>query len=225
MQRIFIFPDFQPDALFCFSSREFDASKNLPLFLDTIGVARDRHFTLEQVHGNRVFVPRPGHVGTGTRPEADSLVTDERGLALVIRTADCVPVFFLDREKPAIGLCHAGWRGAQKKIVSKTIEVLRGEFHSRPESLKVALGPSICQNCYEVGEEFEPLFPGFVERRGRQFFFNLRGALKRELEEAGVQAGSIRESEFCTSCLVDQFFSARKEGMETGRLISAAVLK
>jgi len=223
MQGIFIFPDFEPDALFCFSSREFDASKNLPLFLDTIGVARDRHFTLEQVHGDRVFIPRPGHAGT--RPEADSLVTDEKDFALVIRTADCVPVFFLDPERPAIGLCHAGWRGAQKRIVSKTVERLQQEFHSRPGSLKVAFGPSICQDCYEVGREFEPLFPGFVEQRGRQFFFDLRGALKQELEGAGVQAGSIRESEFCTACSVDQFFSARKEGTETGRLISAAVLK
>ena len=103
---IFVFPDFQPETLFCFSSREFDASKDLPAFLEAIGVSQNRHVTIEQVHGDKVWIASTE--GTSARPEADSLVTDEKGLALVIRTADCIPIFFLAPQTPAIGLCHAG---------------------------------------------------------------------------------------------------------------------
>ncbi len=220
---IYSFPDFLPGAQFYFSTREFNASTDLPFFLTAIGVRDGRYATLEQVHGNRVVAVSSGE--PGPIPDADGLVTDENELALVIRTADCVPVFFFDPAHRSIGLVHAGWRGAQKKILSEAVELLRRKYQSEPRRLRVAMGPSICPRCYEVGEEFRDYFPSFVEQRSGRNFFNLRGALKQELAQKGVKPGAIIKSDFCTACSVNQFFSARKEGTQTGRLISAAVLK
>ena len=222
---VYSFPDFLPPAHFYFSTREFDAAKDLPFFLHTVGADRERYSTVEQVHGNRVLVMKKGETSWVPIPEADGLITDEKGEALVIRTADCVPVFILDPDRPAIGLVHAGWRGAQKKILSEAIDLLQHEYKSRPSNLRVAMGPSICRKCYEVGDEFRDYFPTFVQKRAARNFFNLQEALKHELSQKGVPPGSIVESGFCTACSVDQFFSARKEGTQTGRLISAAVLK
>lgn len=160
-----------------------------------------------------------------TRLEADGLVTRERNLALVIRTADCAPVFFFDSKLPAVGICHAGWRGAKKGIVRRMIERFQKEFGSPSASLWVALGPTICSACYEVGKEFEEHFPGEIERRQGKYFFDLRGTVRKQLAEAGIREDSISSSHFCTACSVDRFFSARREGNETGRLLSAIVLK
>lgn len=219
---IYLFPEFLPGALCCFSTREFDASEDIPRFLKAIGIREDRFFTIDQVHGDVVLLASSP---SSELPAADGIVTSEKDLALIIRTADCLPVFFYDPETPAIGLCHAGWRGAQKGIVFETLESLKSHFGTDPASLQVAIGPAICEGCYEVGEEFENYFPAFVRREGSRFFFNLAEAVKRQLVEGGVPPASIRDSSFCTACSVDQFFSARKEGVETGRLISVAVLK
>ena len=87
------------------------------------------------------------------------------------------------------------------------------------------MGPSICEKCYEVGEEFKDYFPGFVEKRGDKHFLNLGAAVKKKLVEGGVPEKSVFDSKFCTACSVDRFFSARLEGLETGRFLSAIVLK
>lgn len=220
---IYIFPEFSPGALFCFSTRDFEASKDLPFFLDAIGIPRNRFCTLEQVHGDRII-----HVSSSRAssvPEADGMVTKERGLALVIRTADCLPVFFLDPDTPAVGICHAGWRGAKQGIALRTLETFQRSFQSNPGRLRVALGPSICPACYEVGGEFQEYFPGFVHRKGTSHFLDLKGAVRQQLTRGGVRPESIQDSSLCTACSSDRFFSARKEGIQTGRFLSSVVLK
>lgn len=221
-----ILPQFLPGAVCCFSTREFEASRDIPHFLDSIGAPRNRFVTVEQVHGDRVI--RAGGdcpLEKGQLPEADGIVTDERNLALVIRSADCVPVFIFDPDTPAVGICHAGWRGTKKGIVPRTLEMLSRSFGSRVRSMKAAMGPAICLDCYEVGGEFNDYFPGFVHFREKKHFFDLRGAVRNELAQGGLAPEAIWDSTRCTSCSVDQFYSARKEGVQTGRLISAAFLK
>ena len=220
---IYLFPEFMPDALCCFSTRAFEASKDIPIFLNSIGAPGNQFATVEQIHGDQVVEITKENLGLPQ--EADGLVTDEKDLALVIRTADCLSVFIFDPDRPAIGLCHAGWRGAKKGIVFRTLETMGRFFESKPRFLKAGLGPAICPECYEVGEEFKSYFPGFVQTGGAKQFFDLRGAVKKQLVEAGVRHENILDSLLCTSCSVDQFYSARKEGIQTGRLISAAVLK
>lgn len=96
--------------------------------------------------------------------DTDGLITDVPGIVLSTFYADCVPLYFVDPVHRAIGLSHSGWRGTVNRMGKATIEAMRREYGSRPEELCCAIGPSICQDCYEVSEdvamEFEQTFAG-----------------------------------------------------------------
>lgn len=220
---IFSFPSFLPQVLAAFSSRDFDAGRDSPFFLRSLGVDPARFFTVRQVHEDRVIlVTDPA---AGEEADADALLTEKRGITLLIRTADCVPVFFFDPVRPAVGLVHAGWQGARKGIVRKMAEAFKQHFNSQPSKLRAALGPAIQKSCYEVGPEFFDYFPGFVEKTKEQNFFDLPAFVKQELIDAGISESFITDSGLCTACSTDRFFSARREGQSTGRFLSAIMLK
>ncbi len=220
---IFVFPSFSPRVLAAFSSRDFDASRDLPFFLKSLGLPSGRFFTPHQIHGDEIALASGPGTEAGT--DADGVMTEEKNLTLLIRTADCVPVFLFDPDRPAVGLVHAGWRGAQKKIISRAIEKFRQAFGAEPSRLQAALGPSIRKSCYEVGEEFFDFFPDWVEKRNGKSWFDLAGFVKHELNRAGIPEHSIIDSNLCTACSTDWFFSARREGQNTGRFLSAIMLK
>ena len=220
---IFVFPNFQPAALAVFSSREFDAAKDLPFFLKSVGIDSHPFCTLRQVHGDQIVTVSSKE--NAQIQEADAIATDERNLSILIRTADCIPVFFLDAARPAIALVHAGWRGVQKKIIQKTIGVLKTRYGSNPAKLQVAFGPGIRKCCYEVGDEFLEYFPRFVQKKKGKNYFDLTEAAIHQLEEAGISRSAVTDSRLCTACSTGQFFSARREGQNTGRLLSGLMLK
>jgi YfiH family protein len=122
--------------------------------------------TLRQIHSDLI------HVVRSRKPErmaGDGLVTDLRGVALGILTADCFPVLLVDTKKKAVGAFHAGWRGTVKRIVEKGVGIMRMEFGSRPEDIHAAIGPGI-QNCsFEVGEEVEERFHSQFEYAAELF--------------------------------------------------------
>ena len=220
---IYHFSEFLPKALALFSTRRFDATKDFTPFLQSLGLKTEQFCTVKQVHGDKVILVEKGEISSPA--EADGLISRVKHLALAIRTADCAPVFFLDRRTPAVGICHAGWRGVQKGIVTRTIKMLERSLGSRPSELQIAIGPTICESCYEVGPEFVDSFPGFVKPKDSKFFFDLVGAIKKQLGDLDVSENSISDSRLCTVCSADQFFSARKEGVTTGRFFSAIMLK
>jgi polyphenol oxidase len=118
-----------------------------------IGVAPDHFVSLHQVHSAiavRVEAPFPG-----ARPEADGMVTTTRGLGLAILTADCAPVLFADTEAGVIGAAHAGWRGALGGVLEATVAAMRDAGARR---IVAAVGPTIAQQSYEVGPEFQAQF-------------------------------------------------------------------
>lgn len=221
---VFTFQEFSPHAIAGFSSRIFDADRDISLFLDSLGADPRRCASIKQVHGNRVLVAQDRARPT-LADEGDALVTREKRLALVIRTADCAPVFLFDPEERAVGICHVGWRGARQGIVRQTVETMAGEFRSRPAALRAAMGPAIRESCYEVGPEFDDYFPGFVKQKRDKRFFDLVGFVKKELTNLGIPARRIYDPNHCTACARDQFFSARREGTETGRILSAILLR
>ena len=218
---IYLLPEFSPGALAAFSGREFEAGKDRARFLAGLGAAPERACELEQIHGDRVIVA--DHPLQGE--EADALVTRTPGLALLVRTADCASVFFYDDKVPAVGIAHAGWRGAKAGILPRMLETFRRELDTRPASLRIAIGPVICQKCYEVGEEFKGYFPGRVEKRSGKHYLDLAGFLKQQLKDGGVPELAIHDSGRCPSCSLADFFSVRREGQNTGRIISAIMLK
>lgn len=94
--------------------------------------------------------------------EIDGLITDEKGIILATFYADCVPLYFVDPEHKAIGLAHSGWRGTAAQMGACMVEAMKEQFGSRPESLVAAIGPSICQECYEVSEEVASAFEALL---------------------------------------------------------------
>jgi len=160
-----------------------------------------------------------------TKPHqrADGILTDNPAVTLLMRFADCVPILLFDPIKMVIGIIHAGWQGTLKNIVGVSIEKMADCYGSNPRSLFAGIGPSICQRCYEVGDE---VYEAFVQRfgqSGESFFdwynqsphLNLWAANRFNLMKAGVT--QIEVSGVCTSCYRNLWFSHRGENGKTGR--------
>ena len=178
----------------------------------------------EQVHGGSVAV-----VGSarerGPLAGADALVTDLPGVALAIRTADCLPVFFADPSRRAVGLAHAGWRGLAAGITARVVTAMRRSFQSRARELHVAIGPAIRSCCYEVGPEFDARFGPHVQERGGRRTCDLIEAAVAQLTACGVRPERITDTQLCTACDTQRWFSLRREGPATGRLSSLIAIR
>ncbi|MCM1191131.1 MAG: peptidoglycan editing factor PgeF [Butyrivibrio sp.] len=162
-----------------------------------------------------------------TRPgdyeDIDGLMTDVSGIVLVTFFADCVPLFFVDTAHRAIGLAHSGWRGTAAGMGSCMIRAMGEAYGTRPEDLRVAIGPSICAGCYEVGQEvavqFER-FPGVVTqgREPGKYHLDLWEANRQLLVAAGVQDREIAVTDICTCCNGSYLFSHRASGGRRGNM-------
>ena len=193
----------------------------------------------KQVHGKKVVRVTEKERGRGALdyykgiPETDALVTDMPGVSIGVFTADCVPVFLYDPIKSAIGIVHAGWRSTAKSIVALTVQVMFSEFGSSPRELWAAIGPSIGQCCYEVGpdvyDEFNSAFAyaeSLFEKNGHQTWrLDLWQANRMQLVKSGVSLEHIISHDLCTFCHSDRFFSARKHGPHSGRILSLIALR
>lgn len=163
--------------------------------------------------------------GTGAMseepPEADALISARRGIALGIFTADCVPIFILDINTPAIGIAHAGWRGTFARIAVNTLAQMKVSFGTVPANCQIHLGPSIQKCCYTVSSE---LLNQFAERFGSTVHdgknLSLQDANVNQLVEVGLPPTSISVSSLCTACRTDIFYSHRSEDGRTGRMLS-----
>ena len=176
------------------------------------------HF-LQQVHGATVL--QAPWVGT---PDGDAALAGQAGLLLGIETADGLPVLIVDRERQVAAAAHAGWRGTAASVVSRTVEALTAGG-SRPEDLLVALGPAIGPCCYEVGDElrdsFGPAADPFFKPgpRGRPHM-DVRALNVHQLRKSGVPSDRIHSVDECTSCHPELYYSYRRDGSTTGRMIS-----
>ena len=167
--------------------------------------------------------------------DIDGLVTDVPGLVLAAFYADCVPLYLVDPVRRCIGLSHAGWRGTVGKIGKKTVELMREQYGSRPEDLVAAIGPSICQSCYEVSkdviEKFQEAFDErfwpelFYEKDGGKYQLNLWRANELGFLEAGVRPERIAAAGVCTCCNPELLFSHRASRGRRGNLGAFLMLK
>ena len=158
----------------------------------------------------------------------DGLITNIPNLPLVTFYADCVPLYFVDPVHRAIGLSHSGWRGTVNRMGQCTVEAMKAEYHSRPEDILACIGPSICSECYEVGEEvaqeFEKAFlPAQNEQILKQkpdgkYLLNLWKANEIILLEAGIKKEHLVITDVCTKCNPDLLYSHRVMGNQRGNL-------
>lgn len=179
----------------------------------------------EQVHGSSIAIVERS--GSSATPIAgcDALVTAVPGLALIIRTADCLPLFVADPSRGVVGLAHVGWRGLVASLPVRLIAALRHAYHSRPEDLHVAIGPGIRACCYEVGPEFAERFGSFMEARDGRRTCDLVAAAIAQLQQGGIRPERIADSQRCTACESQHWFSLRRDGEATGRLLSFIMIR
>jgi polyphenol oxidase len=197
-----------------FETREATAAR-----LEACLAPRGRLLLLRQVHGANVAVaPWSG------RPTADAAVSSEAGFLLGIETADCLPVLLVDLRHRAVAAAHAGWRGTVAEVTrAAVIALLRGG--SRIEDLRAALGPGIGPCCYEVGEDVKAAFgpPGaafFKPTTGGRDALDVRAANRQQLIDAGLDPSQIGSLDECTFCRPDLYYSYRRDGPGSGRMIS-----
>jgi len=174
--------------------------------------------TIRQVHGTRVLVHTGGWEGWLRGEEADGHIAAEKGIALAVGVADCVPVF-IAHPSGIVALLHSGWRGTAAGITTEAIAAL-ARYGLPPDELAIHLGPAICGRCYEVtAEAREQLTRQPVTRPGH---VDLRSLIAEHASETGVQ--KITVSAYCTKCDNDRFFSHRAgdKGRQIGVIAAQA---
>ena len=207
--------------------------ENFNLVARALDTECSRMVLSDQTHTSNVRVVTEKDAGKGLVKEqdyrdVDGMITNVPGLMLVTSHADCVPLFFVDPVHRAIGMTHSGWKGTWKRIGRVTVEKMRESYGSDPKDIIAVIGPSICQDCYEVGEDLLSAFrEEFTEQQCQAVFrpgkpgkyqLDLWQANRIILEEAGLTPKHITISGLCTSCRSDLLWSHRKTKGQRGGL-------
>jgi YfiH family protein len=210
-------------------------------FFGAFGVESNRVVRAWQMHGDgvlRVDAPltqRPGFPGclVDERAGFDALITNLLELALVVSTADCLPILIHDPIHRAVAAVHAGWRGTAKGIAPRAIGAMCEAYGTNPSDCRAAIGPGIRRCCFEVDaavtEEMAAALPEWesyvTANRSDHWLLDLAGVNRALLEAAGLYPDRIEDVGLCTSCRTDLFFSHRAEKGRTGRMMNFILLK
>lgn len=218
-----------------------DVVRNRERLAEAIGQSFTSFTYAEQVHGKDIAIVSLDEQGRGrdSREEAlqakDGFITKEKDIVLCAQFADCVPLFFYDPIQRVVALAHAGWKGTVLNISMATISLMTHTFGSRPSDIRAVIGPSIGVCCYEVDqtvasrvrlvfeetqlstEDQEAIIKG---KGNEKYMLNLQLLNQKLIEQAGILSSHIEVTQLCTSCRTDLFFSHRKEGGSTGRMIA-----
>lgn len=208
-----------------------DLKKNREGFLRKIGLKPEDLICLKQVHGNKIFLAKKEDKGKGAFDytaaiaDCDGIITREKELPLAVFSADCLSVFMLDIQNNTGAVIHAGWRGSKESITLSALHILKEKFLSNTKDILCGFGPCIRSCCYEVNEDFQDYFPDGLEERQGKLFLDLIKINSQQLLSAGVLEKNISDSQICTSCQNEDFFSYRKEGQSAGRMMSVVMIK
>lgn len=193
-----------------------------------------------QIHEDKIVAVERRDMTRDDLEGVDALMTNLRGYAISVRTADCVPVLLYDVRNGAVAAVHSGWKGTIKKISQKTIREMSVHYGTLPQDLKAVIGPCIGPESFQVGEEVVSIFKGngfpmddILSFEGEKVPGTMHGGWHIDLwranawllEQAGVLPENIQISGICTYERNDLFYSARREGTKCGRIINAIMLK
>ena len=164
--------------------------------------------------------------------DTDALITNQSGICLCVQTADCVPILLFDPVKNVVAVVHAGWRGTVSKIVEVVVLKMMSDYKSSSENILAAIGPSISPEIYEVGDEVvnsvrESIPNSEIMLRknsSSKFHFDLWEANRQLLLSIGILPKNIEILGECSFQNSNKYFSARKEGIDTGRMVSGVML-
>jgi YfiH family protein len=184
-----------------------------------LNISKDNIYLPIQKHTNKIHI-----LDSDNRPViADAVITDKKHVLIGVLVADCVPILLHDKLRGVIGAVHAGWRGTATQILKKTIMTMQERFRSLPEDISVAIGPSIRQCSYEVDEDVniavqEATGEGdYYRRQGNKYYVDLSSANRIQALSMGVPSRNIWQSDECTFCRPEKYYSYRYSGGSSGR--------
>ncbi|MEG2583347.1 MAG: peptidoglycan editing factor PgeF, partial [Oscillospiraceae bacterium] len=198
--------------------------KNYELVAKDLNVDMRRMVLSKQTHTDNIRLVTDSDAGKGVVrvsdiEDTDGLITNIPGISLVIFSADCVPLLFLDPVKKVVAASHAGWRGTVMGIGKKTIRCMAEEYGCEPKNILVAIGPSIGKCCFEVdgdtAKNFDDKYK--IPKENGKFHIDLWSVNFDQIKQAGVKCENIRVSEECTICKADRYYSYRTQKEHTGR--------
>lgn len=213
---------------------------NRQLLSDAIGISPERIFAPFQVHEAEIGCINADFLSlTAVRQKEemngkDALVTDMPGICIAVSTADCAPVLVYAPDKDVVAAIHAGWRGTVKQIVAKTIRYMVAHYSCNPSCMLAGIAPSICKDSFEVGDEVVEAFQAtgvdmsrIMERNIHtgKAHIDLWEANRIQLLQSGLQPEHIEISGICTFQYHNDFFSARRLGIKSGRILSGIMIK
>lgn len=225
---------------FARGDKEENVRENFQRIAHAVGFSEEKMVFTHQTHTTNVRKVTEEDWGKGFSKErdysdVDGLITNVPQTVLTTFYADCVPIYLVDPVKKAIGLCHSGWRGTVGKISQMTIARMQEEYGSDPKDILAAVGPSICQNCYEVsGDVIEQFQDSFHEKYWKELFYqkengkyqlNLWKANEIILEEAGITKEHISVTDICTCCNPQLLYSHRASKGQRGNLAAFLMIR
>ena len=219
--------------------------KNRQLLCMELGIQPDRLLMPHQVHGVEVRCITQDflRLSASERQEilegVDALMTNVKEVCIGVSTADCIPIIIYDPEHTAACVVHAGWRGTVRRITLQAVEAMTTVYHSDPDKLKAVIGPGISLQNFEVGDEVYAQFsaasfpmdvvsckmPAMNGNPQKKWHIDLWGSNRLQLLDAGLLAEHIQVAGICTYDCYDDFFSARRLGIESGRILTAIIIR
>ena len=198
----------------------------------------DRHLLMpHQVHLTEIATIDDHFLSLGDEERqqrlegVDAIMTDKAGVCVGVSTADCIPVLLYDSVHHAVCAVHAGWRGTVSRIVEKAVKAMTETYGSQPDDIQAQIGPGISLDSFEVGDEVYDAFAqaGFdmaaISQKQAKWHINLPACNRLQLMAMGVKSDHISLSDICTYKTHDTFFSARRLGINSGRIFTAMMLK
>ncbi|RRD94895.1 peptidoglycan editing factor PgeF [Clostridiales bacterium COT073_COT-073] len=217
-------------------------TKNYQIFANALGFPAESYTFSDQVHQAQIAVIDRSDCGNGFMfPKKDELkgmdglITNKKGVALTIFSADCVPLIFYDPYQQVIAAAHSGWRGTVADIAGRMVDQLEKTFHCQPRHILVGIGPCISWQNFEVGQDVKKEFEKngkydilnkvFDRKINGKYLLDLRSYIALALEEKGILPENMEISKECTYGQPELFFSHRRSGLARGSHIMVIYLK
>lgn len=205
-----------------------------------LGISLEKLIIPYQTHSSNIltideaFIHLSGDARRAMLQETDAMMTNIKGMCLCISTADCIPILLYDAAHEAIAAVHAGWRGTVARIVTRTLDAMQATFGTASSDIYAIIGPGISLDAFEVGIEVYDAFKEAnfdMERIARwypekeKYHLDLPAANRLQLLAAGVSLGQIRDCGICSYIQHRDFFSARRLGIKSGRILNGIMLR
>ena len=214
-----------------------DIAQNRKALCQLLKIKDDRLIMPHQVHTTGIaqigntFFRLSDEVRRQVLEGIDALMTNLSGVCIGVSTADCIPIILYDSEHHAATVVHSGWRGTVANIAGVAVTSMQMAYHTRPEVLQAVIGPGISLENFEVGDEVYEEFAaaGYpmdqIARRYEKWHIDLWECCRLQLEDVGLKSENIQTSGICTYDHSDDYFSARKLGTDSGRILTGIVLR